>query len=490
MDEKKVCLREKLGVSQIKVNATIPLSTGKVAKILTLVATSCIRNIEESNAEAKIIGEVIFEGAVFLEDGSLSSVSARENFVMSYENAKISPDNKVEAICNIFDGVNASIVNGDIVASPIVSCEVYLTSCQEFECNKPDDNIFVKEVEFEANYIKDRGKHNFVVTGAIGQGDVVFKSFNSIIKSCEPKAEYFVLSGETVLNTLNNVDGNIKNTIITVPFEEEIAVASLQPTDIVRACICNNGEGEIVASDNGTSIDMPMEVCYKVIARQDCECIEDAYSTEYEVNFTTQSIAQTKYLPCKYYDETIMSTVAVEDQTTPIDKIVGAIGDNINIISTNISGKEISIEGIALVDVIYKSEEDDKEVNNSIIVDVPFVLNLGYEDLQDGDSIIPRIIFGEITAKVRKGQLEIVALLKTHLCVSRNKVSAIITEINLGEPKTETFCPLEIYVVRPDQTIWDIGKQLNISAEELLAQNEDISLPLVGGEKLIVYRKR
>ena len=67
---------------------------------------------------------------------------------------------------------------------------------------------------------------------------------------------------------------------------------------------------------------------------------------------------------------------------------------------------------------------------------------------------------------------------------------AVITEVSEADEKPENMCVLTIYVVKTNETIWDIAKQLNVSPDSLLEQNPQIELPLVGGEKLIVYRQK
>ena len=64
----------------------------------------------------------------------------------------------------------------------------------------------------------------------------------------------------------------------------------------------------------------------------------------------------------------------------------------------------------------------------------------------------------------------------------------LITQVVLGDEKKQDDCALQIYVVKPNQTVWDIAKELSVSQELILQQNESVSLPLKVGEKLVVYR--
>ena len=64
----------------------------------------------------------------------------------------------------------------------------------------------------------------------------------------------------------------------------------------------------------------------------------------------------------------------------------------------------------------------------------------------------------------------------------------VITNVTLGDEKPKDDCALYIYIVKPNQTIWDVAKDINSSQELILEQNPDIELPLKAGDKLVVYR--
>ena len=64
----------------------------------------------------------------------------------------------------------------------------------------------------------------------------------------------------------------------------------------------------------------------------------------------------------------------------------------------------------------------------------------------------------------------------------------LITQVVVGDEKKQDDCALQIYVVKPNQTVWDIAKELSVSQELILEQNENVSLPLKAGDKLVVYK--
>ena len=74
--------------------------------------------------------------------------------------------------------------------------------------------------------------------------------------------------------------------------------------------------------------------------------------------------------------------------------------------------------------------------------------------------------------------------------VLRKTAVNIISDIALASSKPIDDCSLCIYIVKPNQTLWDIAKELGVSQELILEQNSDVEFPLRAGEKLVVYRPR
>ena len=47
---------------------------------------------------------------------------------------------------------------------------------------------------------------------------------------------------------------------------------------------------------------------------------------------------------------------------------------------------------------------------------------------------------------------------------------------------------ISIHIAKSGETLWDVAKALGSTPELVMLQNPDITLPLSGGERVIVYR--
>ena len=141
--------------------------------------------------------------------------------------------------------------------------------------------------------------------------------------------------------------------------------------------------------------------------------------------------------------------------------------------------------------VYYSEDEEGNNVLNSVLVEVPYSLSVLASDVHEGDDIAVNLSFGDINVKSKKGkELDIIVGIRVNYDISRGFISAVATSVTYGDEKIMKDYALEIYVAKENQTLWDIAKELNISTDNLLAQNAELTLPISVGEKIVAYHQR
>ena len=48
----------------------------------------------------------------------------------------------------------------------------------------------------------------------------------------------------------------------------------------------------------------------------------------------------------------------------------------------------------------------------------------------------------------------------------------------------------DIYIVKNNETLWDVAKQLGTSVDEIIAQNPELELPLKEGDRVYIYYQK
>ena len=171
---------------------------------------------------------------------------------------------------------------------------------------------------------------------------------------------------------------------------------------------------------------------------------------------------------------------------------MSVVPQNISIVNSIVEDSNYILEGIINLNVIYYSiDEENADILNSIDIDVPYSLNFAVANLTDKDIVVSQLSLGDVSVKCKLGrELEILAEVCVNYSIIKDKVSAIISEIVVGEEKEQKDYSLEIYLAKQNQELWDIAKELNISSEELINQNQNLSLPINAGDRIVAYKQR
>jgi LysM repeat protein len=67
--------------------------------------------------------------------------------------------------------------------------------------------------------------------------------------------------------------------------------------------------------------------------------------------------------------------------------------------------------------------------------------------------------------------------------------SYIITKVTEGEDKPVNDSAISVYIPKPNDSLWEISKELGVTEEEILKINKDLTFPLSGEERIVVYRE-
>lgn len=499
MEKLDIATRNILGTSELKNSVSFREVNGlKITKVLTSSMRANIDNIMVGSGEVKFDGVLEYDLLVVLENGEITPLTTKENFSLTFENSEIEQGSVIDIQPTITELISSNFSPDEFIYNSSVSFEISAVNVSsDLSCAVVPENVFVKEGEVTFNALAANETYEGVVTFDIAKDSkvnkILFVRNNASIKSSLPSNDYFVVNGDiyTTIVFLTE-DGTIKSIVKENSFSEEIEAKGVTKDSNIQAAI---GVRETVVneSEDGSkfNFEVPIVINANVFDTKTLTCVEDAYSTKYELTLTTVSYEQDNFMPTKLAEENILTNFALSEGLNTIDKILAVIPTNIRVVSQIVKDKEVLIDGIASINVIYYSEDDEgNNVLNSVDIDIPYSLSFNAPDVESGDNVKVGISFGDLNVKSRHGrELEILAEVKINYNVSSREVSYITTEITLGEEKESQDYALEIYVAHANQTLWDIAKELNIGVTDIMAQNKDLTLPLQEGEKIVVYRQ-
>lgn len=497
-DKLNIATKTKLGVVQIKNTVAVSSAdNAKITKVLTASAKPRIESVLVNNMEVKFEGVVDYDFLVVLEDNQIVPLSQKSNFSQVFENSQLTPETCVCITSEVIELNN--ITNIEIVYSSVINFSIFATnSNSELSLPQPPENIFVKDGEVVYNSLIEcityDGRVEFDLQKDSKINKILFATSSASIKNLLPSNDYFVASGEVISTIVyENEEGVIKCLTQENNFSEEIEAQGATKESTVQANITTK-ETIIVenAEKNVFNFDVPIQICAQVFSSKSNNCVVDAYSLKNQINLTTTSFNQSEFFTTCETQENIVTNFVLDDNTKPIDKILAVVPNNIWIVNQIVKDKSLLVEGIANINIIYYfQDEEEGNILNSIDVEIPYSIEINVDNLCENDQVITQIVLGDINVKNKMGkELEILANARINYSVVKEKISAVVTNIEIGEEKHQKDYALEVYVAHDNQTLWDIAKELNISSTDLVRQNGELTLPIKEGEKIVAYNQR
>ncbi len=495
-----VATKTKLDSVEVKNVETLNYANGnvKITKVLTASAKPNIDSISREGNKIKLDGSVEYDVLAVLETGDIMPITQKSAFSQNFEGENVLGNDVIEARANLIDFNNT---NGDdnISYASTINLDLYkIANNGDVKIATPEQNIFVKKKEFQTSCFEGQveydGHVSFDVQKDSKTNKILFTNSQAVLKSVIPATDYYVASG-TVYTTIvfQSEDGAIKSIIKENNFSEEIEGAGITKESVIHARILT--KETIIVENNEKNIfnfDVPIKIITEYYNKKMVDVVVDAYSLQNEVNLTTTSVAQNEFYTTKYVEDNIITNSAL-DQTLPnVDKVLAVVPGNILSFNQIIKDEKIYFEGMANVNVVYYSlNEEGNEILNSLDLQLPYSLSFDCEGLTESDLVSSQIILGDVSVKNKMGkELEVLAEIKVSYNATSPKVSAVVSELVLGEEKPQKDYSLEIYVARENQTLWDIAKELGVLEDDLIAQNKELSLPLQKGDKIVSYRQR
>lgn len=496
-DKLNIATKTKLGVAQLKNTVTIN-SDFQITKVLTASVRTKVENIIPSSGEVKFDGSIEYDLLVVLDNNEITPITEKSTFSLVFEGNDISPDSVIQIESHVVELNSSNFASGDFSYNSTIDFDIYtINQNTDLECAIPPEDVFVREGEvpytslvcntaFEASI-------NFELPKDSKINKILYIKNYATIKSVIPSVDYFVVAGEVYSTIVYSTDdGVIKSLNKENSFSEEIEAKGTNKDSNIQAFVSTN-EPIITENDEGNRFIFEIPICINsfVFNREIKSCVIDAYSIKYEVNLTTTSFEQNDFNSTKQVEENILTNFSLSETLSPIDKILAVIPTNIRLVNQIVKQGEILIDGIATLNIIYYSEDEEgNNILNSVDVDVPYSLTFNAPEVNEGDNVLINVSFGDINVKSRHGrELEILAEVKINYNNTVSSISYITTEISLGDEKEIRDCGLEIYLAKSSQTLWDIAKELNVSVTDIMSQNSELSLPLNDGEKIVVYRQ-
>ena len=278
--------------------------------------------------------------------------------------------------------------------------------------------------------------------------------------------------------------GEIERISRIIPFRYEL---DCDGADVSFSCYAHavankiNVRVEVDEERDKSSVSLVAEVsvtggAYKT---ENLEYVADAYSPTFDIAIERKKV--TKQVFTGFYTGSERVGGKAECAVPEYSRFLAVSGERVEL--TDVSyGTEIKVEGILRGDALFWDGENELKA-------APFALPFAFDIPYDGAAHGFTVEIEDISCRLRNGRLEVDGTLKTCYYTTDEIIFPIIISAEAGEEKEEKSGVICVYIGADGDTEWDVVKALGEDIEKLKELNPSLTFPLVGGEKIISYKK-
>ena len=225
---------------------------------------------------------------------------------------------------------------------------------------------------------------------------------------------------------------------------------------------------------NGILVQIEFEVQCEVFEYKEIKVIQDIYGLNDDIECKENLV---KVNTCAEKDKDVLKIeekVFVED----INKIID-IDCFPKIVDEKILNNIVSYEGEICINILY--EVDNRRGLCSKEIKIPFTFKK-----QESQRIKLNIIKKEIS--LSNENINLFLEMEIAEVIIQDKQIKIIEEINIKEKKDEEMYSMIVYFVKPEDTLWNIGKKFKVSIENICKYNNIENSKIIPGNKLYIVR--
>lgn len=472
----------------------------EIDKILSVCHTATVENAEVLNGVVNFAGVIDLCILYSTVDGEVGTLSSSCPFTSKFEDESICAGDKVGIKVDVEDYSVENVGAGNIkINCSCIQSGVLIANREVNKISTDDENMCVKEDEMLVNTLVGEAKEVFQIESEYSIKEpvkkVLFTDSQVAIKGVESGVNFVSINGEVVTRILYLTEKErFESAYTTENFKEEIELEGVTRDAVsdAEACIKKSQvKCEINQDDKGVNLKFIIPVEAKVVSYLEKSemVIKDIYSTQNELEVSTESFEMTRHTNCEFFESKIDGNLSLDEDQPRVDKILFVGSSNLNVTNAYVKNEEVFVEGVVKTNVVYLNDETN--ALHSVVVEVPFVVS-DKTSMQDETAVVEtKVNLCDVDVVVKKGrEFYFDAKLKVVVCFDSEEIGAVISTINLAGEYGEKDCAIELVFASQGDTAWNIAKAVRVKEETIRLQNPEISFPLEKDENVIIYYQK
>ncbi len=481
-------------VSQTELSVKTNLSADQVAKVLGISSSVCCSGAEVREKQVAVGGRATFSVCYETPSGEILKTECGTEFTAKIEDEKIFAEGKVQA--SLFVEKAEAELGGVLVVNAVVGLEAtvvtsaavqYLSGGEDIVCRTEEKNFkrcvgsskgtYTIDEEFELNYgVKEVLLHDtkVVVTGAqCGIGTII--------------ADGICILTMSFLQNIENSDILLERKVFPFRLETECSEAMPNFSAVARGAEKSTKLDITVDEQTGKSV-----VLATVGVDLECESYEDvlltvasdAYLSDRECTLAREQIGYDVPTAGKQYAERLTLRGALRSELPQGARLMSCGLVKLNLFTDTSDGFAVegSVEGKAFV-------RDFENKITAISFEAPFRVLPDYV-LADGERLTADGGIEDMTVRIVSAEeIELSATVRIVVSGRKKELFSAITDVTEGELRPVNQSAISVYIPTAGEDLWTVSKRLNACPDAIMQYNPDLTFPLTGGERIIIYRQ-
>ena len=237
-------------------------------------------------------------------------------------------------------------------------------------------------------------------------------------------------------------------------------------------------------------LELVMDVTVKLYEEETVEIVSDIYGVTKEVECIENPVTFKKLLMRIAGKSKVTDRMKVKSGEQRILLLLHSEGE-VQIENREITEEGILVEGTLMVQVVYVTGDDMAPYNCTKGM-LPFSYTLEVPEITSADSFSIHASVGQLqVVMIDSEELDVKCILDFQTLVFRHTPQMMISDICISEldsAKVEELPGMVVYVVQPEDNLWNIGKKYYVSVDNIMSVNELTSEEVKPGDKLLIVK--
>lgn len=454
---------------------------GEAAAVYPQVSLS---NCEVSSGRVNYGGRLVCTLVYADENGKLCRVQKGAEFTHFADDDILAPANS--AICSLScERAQIKRDGSSYMVAVVVGAEISIfASAERCVVTSADGAIIKRENAKLFTAVTFSGESEVEDDFDCNAEDVLIPSAEVLVLDCGCHAGTVEISGEIYLSLLAVRDSSPVSLDRVIPFKAEIACddALLARKATCRAEIRDLSVNARVAEGSGKcDVEIVAQLAFAgtFYDEEETPVIADCFSADNELNLTFAEEVATPCTDVKVYSERVSGLCATKAKLDYTCTFLAAA-----LPKAEFARSDSGIEGSVSATLLYSQNGEVRSTE----VNMPFTVNLNGLNSRQGD--LTAAVCGLNIRQRAEGECEAEAVLKIAAADCDEVKVRYVSQIEEGAAKTRGDSAISVYVPSAGDTLWDTAKRLLQSPEEIEATNPQLTFPLSGKERILVYRPK